>query len=428
MSSSLGSKIRDLRIEKGLTQGELGENLVTPSMISQIEADKANPSQRLLRALAERLQTPVEFFMTDMHTKAEQTTALKMARNHILEGEFQEATVLLEELLESPAPHLQRMEMSMELANCYTTLKRYERAQELYDEVLLGAIRDDQRSLVVQCYNKLGDVQFKMQHFNLAKHYWNKAENSLEQSRLSDQTLAAQIQLNLGIINARLNFFEEALKHYAEANTLLRGSLHMERIGDVYHGLGRLYKEMGQYKLAAEYTHDAITMFKSLNRLKQSFDVRLNLGNIRTLEGKFDDAMQLFQDCLEGYTLYGNQESIANVHCEIARLMLAKKQPDDAKVACETALRMVEPETAVAADTYVVLSNIAMQKRDFADARKWLQMAIEIFKEQEMTTLVVNCQSRLSEIYAAEGAKDEALDAMTQAFDLLKASINEMTM
>lgn len=70
---SLGTKIRELRLANGMTQSELGAGLVTPSMISQIESDKANPSYSVLEAIAVKLKTPLEYFLADIQTQLEST-------------------------------------------------------------------------------------------------------------------------------------------------------------------------------------------------------------------------------------------------------------------------------------------------------------------------------------------------------------------
>lgn len=40
---SLGQRIRELRLMKGLTQVELSEGISTPSMVSQVESNRARP-------------------------------------------------------------------------------------------------------------------------------------------------------------------------------------------------------------------------------------------------------------------------------------------------------------------------------------------------------------------------------------------------
>jgi len=61
----LGEKIRQARMEKGLSQRELCGEEITRNMLSQIEHGTARPSMDTLRALALRLGKPVSFFLEE---------------------------------------------------------------------------------------------------------------------------------------------------------------------------------------------------------------------------------------------------------------------------------------------------------------------------------------------------------------------------
>ncbi len=55
----LGKRLREARKEKGMTQKELSEGIVTRNMLSRIENGGATPSLAVLAALASRLDLPV---------------------------------------------------------------------------------------------------------------------------------------------------------------------------------------------------------------------------------------------------------------------------------------------------------------------------------------------------------------------------------
>lgn len=55
MGSTLGQRLRALRIEHGLSQADLAGDLVSPSYVSLIEADRRSPEQDVLDGLARRL-------------------------------------------------------------------------------------------------------------------------------------------------------------------------------------------------------------------------------------------------------------------------------------------------------------------------------------------------------------------------------------
>jgi len=55
MGSTLGQRLRALRIEQGLSQADLAGDLVSPSYVSLIEADRRSPERDVLDGLARRL-------------------------------------------------------------------------------------------------------------------------------------------------------------------------------------------------------------------------------------------------------------------------------------------------------------------------------------------------------------------------------------
>ena len=62
---NIGSKIKNIRIQKGITQSELAQNAITRNMLSQIESGKANPSLSTLIHIAKVLNVPIEYLISE---------------------------------------------------------------------------------------------------------------------------------------------------------------------------------------------------------------------------------------------------------------------------------------------------------------------------------------------------------------------------
>src|SRR6202521_1200717 len=60
---SLGQRIRRIRGQRGMSLAKVGGNDFTRAFLSQIELGKARPSLRVLRVIAERLGTEVEYLL-----------------------------------------------------------------------------------------------------------------------------------------------------------------------------------------------------------------------------------------------------------------------------------------------------------------------------------------------------------------------------
>ena len=67
---SLGKKIRQLRIDRKITQQELVGDFITRNMLSQIENDVATPSIKTLQYIADHLEVPLSFLMINENDDA----------------------------------------------------------------------------------------------------------------------------------------------------------------------------------------------------------------------------------------------------------------------------------------------------------------------------------------------------------------------
>lgn len=92
----IGARLRQARLEMGLSQRELCGERITRNMLSLIENGSARPSMDTLSYLAERLQRPVSYFLGE-ETPSINAACIEKARQHYAQGQFTEAETALEE-------------------------------------------------------------------------------------------------------------------------------------------------------------------------------------------------------------------------------------------------------------------------------------------------------------------------------------------
>src|ERR1700738_3704991 len=63
--NSVGDRLREARLARGLTQEELARGVATKGFISQVERNRATPSLAKLRLIADRLGLPLGHFTAD---------------------------------------------------------------------------------------------------------------------------------------------------------------------------------------------------------------------------------------------------------------------------------------------------------------------------------------------------------------------------
>ena len=82
----LGEKLKQTRLEAGLSQRQLCGDVITRNMLSQIESGKARPSMPTLQYLAGRLGKPVGYFLEEDTVLSPNIGLMEQARA-ILRGE-----------------------------------------------------------------------------------------------------------------------------------------------------------------------------------------------------------------------------------------------------------------------------------------------------------------------------------------------------
>ncbi len=84
----LGEKLRQARLEAGLSQRALCGSTITRNMLSQIENGSANPSMATLQYLAGQLGKPVSFFLEEDSVSSPNPPLMDAARKACKQGNF----------------------------------------------------------------------------------------------------------------------------------------------------------------------------------------------------------------------------------------------------------------------------------------------------------------------------------------------------
>lgn len=83
----LGERLRQARLEAGLSQRQLCREEITRNMLSQIENGSARPSMDTLRTLASRLGKPVSFFLEEPTVDSPNQAVMARARQAYIAGD-----------------------------------------------------------------------------------------------------------------------------------------------------------------------------------------------------------------------------------------------------------------------------------------------------------------------------------------------------
>ncbi|KUO95710.1 helix-turn-helix domain-containing protein [Ferroacidibacillus organovorans] len=197
--TSIGQRIRELRLSRGMTQTQLAKDIVTPSMISQIEAGKAQPSSALLRKIAERLDAINELEEVTQDEDAVRAQGIEIAKLCLALGRFAEA----QEVLSQWGDEIPNV------ADVYFLLGQISEANRRLDEAYsryhtaLSLAKEQHVELMPEILKKIGDLHMLLQDQETAAYLYRKT-----------QYVSEEMQLPQGILQSKADVLLSSLRSF----------------------------------------------------------------------------------------------------------------------------------------------------------------------------------------------------------------------
>ena len=229
----IGQRLRQARLEKGLSQRQLCQELITRNMLSQIENGSARPSMEVLCTLAARLEKPVSFFLEERAVASSNQTVMEKAREAYAQGDVAQALEYVEDYRQ-PDPLFDGEWALLGALCCLALAER--------------AAAEDKRPYAQQLLGRCAEFGEKTPYFVPA----------LERQR---QLLLAKVKKD-GV----LPDIDEALLLYAQAamddGNPHRAAVLLEIVGNKDHAQWNFLRGLtamgqGQYREGAAYLHRA---------------------------------------------------------------------------------------------------------------------------------------------------------------------------
>lgn len=133
----IGKRLRQARLEAGLSQRQLCGDTITRNMLSQIENGSARPSMATLEALASRLGKPISFFLEEQAVTSPNQAVIDAARRAWQQEDFDRVLRELSDYRRPDPVFDQEMALLLALANLRLAEEAMKEARFPYAQVLL---------------------------------------------------------------------------------------------------------------------------------------------------------------------------------------------------------------------------------------------------------------------------------------------------
>src|SRR5919199_4229787 len=311
--STLGERVRQLRVARGLTQTELAGERFSKEYVSQIERGKTRPTPETIEWLSVRLGVDQSFLETGISSSERERAESTIARAEaaLESSRYEEAVEDLAKLAPSlaavAAPDLEfRALLAEAWGRMYTGDLR--RSLELLARARVLAegpeFTDVDRAEVLF---RIGACRHKLNSISTAVALFTEAYELATRSGLPADRLRSRILERRARCFQRQRDFEAAREDVERALELAEGLNDRRTIADAYFQASVIAEREGRWVLARSYAERAKGLFEEVSDRVNAGKLLNNLGGLNFLLGKPDEAIDYLKNAFAVALEVGNQ-------------------------------------------------------------------------------------------------------------------------
>lgn len=422
-TAGLGERIRRARLERGISQRDIADPLLTPSYVSLIESGKRVPSPHALEHIAGVLGMDAMELRTGRSPGAEAALELRLqeARRALHAGERDEATELAEGVrAEAQVDGWPRVEAK---ALCVLAVVRehldrpeealvlYQEAEKLWESEPLH-LRYEAVAGVARCNLELGDSR-------LAIHILNEYLEQLDRSGQPDPIARMRAHgalvgcyMRVGLRNRAAHEAEQALRYAPQMDDPVElACLHMNVAGSL---IGQ-----GRHADAADAARKAELYFSMLDWKLGAAWAQMNRGVSLLDKHDLGGARDAFEQALERLGSVANAVADrANVLNELAQVerLSGRRARAQARAAQARALLGSDGPPMIVATNHREMG-LALVKKDPAGAEKELRTAMRVFRDAGAARDAAVTARELAKVLRDRKKPREALAVLEEGLD-----------
>lgn len=402
-----------------MTQMDLSRGLCTPSMISQIESDRARPSYKVLFAIAERLDVSLDKLLADVNLDMEYTSKYKMALALVQAREYASAIPLLEELLGESRTQVPETETLFELGICYLETGRVSEASVAFAKVSEQASEREDVRLMVSALIQLGAAAEKDKELQLAIYHTQRALEEYRRGELCEPQLQARALYQIAALSQAIGKVDEAARYYADVLACYEGISDLDGIGRTYLRLSETYQKAGDFEKSGEYAMLALAILKTRNHLTAYRDVQRQLILLERHEKSWETAVLELKRFAAQYEEQDELERAGETYADIAEVYLENDMSDEAMEAAREAIRLMKNKQRALGKAHQVLSFVQFRYGCAQDGRVHYDEAMSIYESLGLLAELEELTLSLCQYLDEQGQYQEAFKRLEKYHDIL---------
>ena len=411
----IGSRLKRLRLAKGLTQKELASPSYTHSYVSTIEAGRRRPSRTALEHFAGKLGVGVEELLTgqspDLVARLE--LRLQEARIAMSEGRHDEAdAVFIAVARQSRQLKHARLEAKAEVARGLLlerrgspeeALEHYQRAEEILGSDPPTALADAVAGKA-RCFEALGDLRY-------AIYVLETLLAAIEQEGIHDPSALVQVHASLLAFYLEAGMNDRAARSADELKLLAPKVDDPLRLAEMHIHVARVYLVQGSIDDAHRSLERAEDHYRQLNLKTEMGYAYLARGYIFSREEDLPQARRELEAAIAIFEATGDGKHFPRALNELARVERLEGHTDEAVSLLERSISQVgNADAPILAWAHRELG-LTLSERDSSLAEKHLRGAIDLYERSGDTVDIAVTYRALGDLLIARGEEHAGYEA-----------------
>src|SRR5574341_1788292 len=326
-----------------MTQRELAGGTLSESCVSMIEHDKVRPSLETLEVLARRLNVPVTALVGGMHP-SRRSTDLELRRCEALLRQHRFTDALegfsrLAPLVQRTGDPASQVRAELGLGQALAGTRQFDLAEGHLRAAHEQARRIGDHGLLGAAANAWGFFCYRARRLPVAREILERAAADLD-GLAEHADLRGKILANLGRVYVDLGLPVQAMRLYADAETLLGASADPAQRALLHFNMGIACEQQQAFDRAQAHFDQALELFRVQENLNLLSAVQRSIGMLRLQQGAVPEALAALEQSLALAEQVGDDAGRAQAQVELARAHLRAGRVDRAAQFAADAARL----------------------------------------------------------------------------------------
>lgn len=275
--------------------------------------------------------------------------------------------------------------------------------------------------------NYLGLAHYYKGNLVRAYEYYDRAAQ--EAKVAGDSAELAYAQNNIGRLFSEQGMLTESYPYFVRAERLFRYTNDSSGLAYVYQSFAGLYKNQQDFVRSEQRYRQALEIRKQLGNTRDIGSAFVLLGKLYMDIKQFDDALRYFQLADSASQQINDALAHAEIKILVAEYYAEKAEPERAKTLCFEGLRYILSfkNVRLLPRAYLVLGESSFAMHDYAAARKFFQIALNLSREMKYVDFSMRAHYHLWKTAERIGDREQEL-VHSNEYLVLKDSVNDLNL